>query len=1266
MTGPRAILIGIVALCCAGALPVEAQGLDEMFTVVNEGAFDRIENYIKEAGGQRSELEAEFMSVAGAAGRIDMLEKLLGTGIPIDASPKATLAAGGTAFGQAAVKDHPETVRWLLAHGANPNVTGYCAEVKRPACRTLCEGHAPLAWAVQAKSAEIVRLLLDAGADPAVLDHLATEKASTWNLVEIYELLVARGGRIRPEHPFARKYPDLVAKAKVDDEARNVFGLPAVAELLPTPPLPPRRKTRERCRLALIADEGNRALADLLTVRLSSEKGLELVERQDLERVLAEQSLSRALAVEAATAARLGGLLQADALLLLRNRQLGSAAAVEARFVRVNPGIVLESVCRPAPIEQPAAFAAVLAPRVLTLASQALRPDATAVSLLRVRSTVSSGGGAVLERMLSALLTQRLAANPQFVLLERTAMERLAAESSDPFWTGKYVVTAAIMPALDASGLFDFELSFEPPNGGAAMTGRASGKRQAPGPAVDEALAAVAGKLGRIAGAAIPADEARRFAAEARAALLLGLYRTSREAADCAWALGERTPEVGKHRILAGLRLLSSVKKQFEARLPSGASGELASDLFRHPLRGPECPTAEEWLWQTETCLFLWRDGLPQATAESPETLRDWLQLYLEVHAGANAAFWIIDTAREKVNQRERLAALRSTWQLAFAEARAAAARLPDAASEMEIAAAAVCHAETLEPIKTIDLVRECLALHFRTDDAYGRARVRQSLYANATVFRDTELRVKIALELTASARPEDRLTGCYLLHSPVVPPADKGPLEHTAMEAFEAMIDDFTADVRVLDIYIQQLQLMDEVKKQMDPRRPLVKRKTQDLPQRFEYSAEYRALCRRVMLALFQRGTELGRSAFWLSNGLFEGDEQALLPAAREWLARTTAAGARLPWSPWMAFAGASNAPASAAGPAPPEALRFERLWDVRDLLPKPETPGLSQAIVFAEGCLWMHGMAGGGLFSGEPKVTHYIFRIQLPSLTTEVLAVPPQENNAAPDEGSRLGSSLFLHQGRIYLLARNHFLGIYDRATKHWEIVHSIRPEGRAVVVGEAAFMLLADGRARALARYDLRTGKTELLASPRREPPQTPLDGPHLEINFLSRGAADEIIVDARTKTTANEKVEYRSYSYLPATAEWRPTPTYAQRAAASADSLKRVGELVYGRVLARGPASDLESVLRLRWISSTPLDQELPLAFVIDQSHPKSESPLSDEWRLKPKHGDIIGCAAGIIFPGGIVFNNGFWFLPRSAYDEFAHAHGYPLLPVEQTP
>src|SRR5207247_925021 len=96
--------------------------------------------------------------------------------------------------------------------------------------------------------------------------------------------------------------------------------------------------------IGLPDDANNAQVADLLTAELSGAKGLELVDRQSLDKVLRELELNLSGLVRAKDAVRVGKLLRADWFLLGSSTPINGTNSVVARVVDARTGIMLDGV----------------------------------------------------------------------------------------------------------------------------------------------------------------------------------------------------------------------------------------------------------------------------------------------------------------------------------------------------------------------------------------------------------------------------------------------------------------------------------------------------------------------------------------------------------------------------------------------------------------------------------------------------------------------------------------------------------------------------------------------------------------------------------------------------------------------------------------------------------------------------------------------------------------------------------------------------------
>jgi ankyrin repeat protein len=105
-------------------------------------------------------------------GATAQLAEYLDAGVPVN----LTNDKGDSLLMLAAYHEHPETVRALLARGADP-------------CRVNDRGQTPLAAAVFRKMPDMVTALLEAGADPSQGSPSAREAARFFDMPEMLALL---------------------------------------------------------------------------------------------------------------------------------------------------------------------------------------------------------------------------------------------------------------------------------------------------------------------------------------------------------------------------------------------------------------------------------------------------------------------------------------------------------------------------------------------------------------------------------------------------------------------------------------------------------------------------------------------------------------------------------------------------------------------------------------------------------------------------------------------------------------------------------------------------------------------------------------------------------------------------------------------------------------------------------------------------------------------------------------------------------------------
>src|SRR5471032_1807233 len=166
-------------------------------------------------------------------------------------------------------------------------------------------------------------------------------------------------------------------------------------------------QTNEPARLALVAESGEASTAlDVLTAQLTGNQKLQLLERNEIEKVYREQGLS----AENKDYLKLGQILGADGLLLLDVVRTPQATNLTARLIAVKPGVVLTDGSFPWPLADTAQWAQSVSTYLDSFLPKltVLVKDAIPVSIVNLRSAIQSADSVETEKQLKLLAIQRL------------------------------------------------------------------------------------------------------------------------------------------------------------------------------------------------------------------------------------------------------------------------------------------------------------------------------------------------------------------------------------------------------------------------------------------------------------------------------------------------------------------------------------------------------------------------------------------------------------------------------------------------------------------------------------------------------------------------------------------------------------------------------------------------------------------------------------------------------------------------------------------
>jgi hypothetical protein len=325
-------------------------------------------------------------------------------------------------------------------------------------------------------------------------------------------------------------------------------------------------------RVAILAAAAQRGLADLLTAELSQQRNLELVERDAIDRVLNELSLSAVQAGDGEQGAKLGDLLAADALLFVEPEPQSQPPQVRLKLVETRTGIRLGDWPVPAAEIGAGDLADVLAGLRQAAAKLGVPPgDRHLVGMIGIRPEVATSDLATLARVVTALVERDLAALPDVVVLDRAQLRRLTTERD---LTGlelelkasSQLVAGGIRRAGDRLAL---TLKLTPTKGGAsrAATRTSAADLATLRRATVEALAALVDtEPPPVPARADAAAESAQLAALARRLCDLEAYAEAIRVAEAAYVLapGRETFEVANHVYLFAQQALSQAAHTLE------------------------------------------------------------------------------------------------------------------------------------------------------------------------------------------------------------------------------------------------------------------------------------------------------------------------------------------------------------------------------------------------------------------------------------------------------------------------------------------------------------------------------------------------------------------------------------------------------------------------------------------------------------------------------------------------------------------------------
>jgi Ca2+-binding EF-hand superfamily protein len=375
-------------------------------------------------------------------------------------------------------------------------------------------------------------------------------------------------------------------------------------------------QTNAPVRLALVSETDETfAAADVLTAELSGHKNVQLLERNEIEKVYREQGSSAANK----DYLKLGQILGADGLLLLDVVRTPQTTNLMARLIAVKPGVILTDGSFAWPLKDTAQWAEsvssyldLLLPKLSVQAK-----DAIPISVVNLRSAVASADGAETERQLKLLVIQRLSQEKELFVLERQKMQLLSEEKElkaddSAFWNGGYLLEGVVDQNGYSKDTITINARLTPPKGGAPLLIEVNGSRTNFAEVINQ-LADNVNKALKV-NSSVPewnaADEATQYFAEAQWALRWGAYSEAQAAADSAWALGRRDDTAAMLRV--------------RAYMVSPDAGKTV--IYYPPKERPDSQNIDFAL----RALEIYNESSRNLPPEEPKVDSDWYRLGLE------------------------------------------------------------------------------------------------------------------------------------------------------------------------------------------------------------------------------------------------------------------------------------------------------------------------------------------------------------------------------------------------------------------------------------------------------------------------------------------------------------------------------------------------------------------------------------------------------------------------------------------------------------
>lgn len=241
---------------------------------------------------------------------------------------------------------------------------------------------------------------------------------------------------------------------------------------------PLRAEARAAVKVAVLPGDGQRApkagVVELLTVELSKQPQIEILDREQIDRILREQKLSATGLMERSTAIRGGKLLRVDGFLFVERFNITRDAGYRLQLVEARTGLVVGSQFLDAGLVEKDVGAALrkLAPSLawLTLPEKRRRY----IGLLGFSADPRREDLRSPPDALAAILARELGRSPDIAIVDREHVAKLQAEKEltgvdRELARSTYLIEGQVRPAPDAPGSLDIHAVARPLRGRDAL-----------------------------------------------------------------------------------------------------------------------------------------------------------------------------------------------------------------------------------------------------------------------------------------------------------------------------------------------------------------------------------------------------------------------------------------------------------------------------------------------------------------------------------------------------------------------------------------------------------------------------------------------------------------------------------------------------------------------------------------------------------------------------------------------------------------------------